>query len=387
MKRCRKLKTLLLAIAMLISIMPVNAFAQKGPYADPTKGNSYVHIEDNTTGDIKYVYNGGNKCNKIKGISYSVKTNTLTLNNFKKSNISIYAGNMGENFKINVKGTNKISSVSHLGGRGFGAGIRFSGKGTIDINEAKANKLAIYAGSIGGKNSVVIDKTVTLKAYSPEGYFVLGLMETTLDPDKALSFNADNEVECVEKNLKDGTDRAWFPVSKGKYVNTEKYYAAKLKKNNKKCYIRMTKVGKKTYYWIMTKWVKDSKLGVVANIHTNTTVCESKKQLNDLCKVDYSKKIKGYLVDILYESDFYSKDGTGKYMIRSNREENSIDVYEVSTKKMFGYETGRLVESLEGTEKETILAEAGYENIMTDTKVYDIVVKDSLEIKGNNSTK
>ncbi len=104
---------------------------------------------------------------KVKGITYSYKNNTLTLNNCKKKDYRIVANNMGSSFKIKLVGKNTIQHIESYGNK-WPCGMHFTGTGSLTVNSVKdpASSLLLYSW-YGDK--LVIDKKTKITAYAAKG--------------------------------------------------------------------------------------------------------------------------------------------------------------------------------------------------------------------------
>ena len=375
MKKTMKIKALLLAIVMLVSLAPASVYAQKGPYKDYKKGISSIYLTNTNSDVVAFVFSNGVKCDKVKGISYSAKTNTLTLKDLKKDKLELHIQNMGENFKINLKGTNRLAAISHSGDRKLGAGIRFTGKGKLEINKKKIYKVAISVESNGGKNSVVVDSSANLKIYSPAKGYKIYIKDSTLSRDKAISFSGAKKITSSNSYYIDGALNAWLPVDKGDWANRKTVYPAKLKENGKKCYVQAVTANGKKMYWVLENYTTVPGLGTVASVlHCRTRICETKKSLNMLCKVDFSKKSKCYVINDTLDSDYYTKNGKGTYLAFYCAEEHCYKMYKVLDQKVLGSVTGTYVETIMEKDNCIDFDAAGYATKSTKIAIHSYFV-------------
>ena len=105
--------------------------------------------------------------NKVEGLSYNKKTNTLTLNNFVHPKNVIMAVRMGSDFRIRLKGTNKVQGVfAYSYSSGKATGLKFTGTGRLIANKNKRSKFAIHSHSAGRKVKIYFTSKVNIKAFS-----------------------------------------------------------------------------------------------------------------------------------------------------------------------------------------------------------------------------
>lgn len=128
MNKLRKIKSLVLCAALLIGLLSgvLNVTTVKADYF----GDKVIRV-----GTDKYIYDGygEEKTTTVKGISYSKKTNTLTINNYKHKGKDGYydiieAYGMGKNFKVVLKGKNKLYSLSASNGS-----LEIAGSGSLTL--------------------------------------------------------------------------------------------------------------------------------------------------------------------------------------------------------------------------------------------------------------
>ena len=112
MNKLRKIKSLVLCAALLTGLLSgvLNVTTVRADYF----GDKVIRV-----GTDKYIYDGHGeeKTTTVKGISYSKKTNTLTIKNYANKNkdgiydyIEVYG--MGKDFKVVLKGKSKLYSLN-----------------------------------------------------------------------------------------------------------------------------------------------------------------------------------------------------------------------------------------------------------------------------------
>ena len=174
----KKILSVILAFVLLLTVvMPVVAFAGNGPYQN--KGGegediALISFQDSKSGAISYLYNSAQKpnpnANKLENsaaLSYDVKTNTLTLKNFKSDDIMVLIA-MGDDFKIKLSGYNELGCII-AAGLNWGNSITITGKGALVVNKSCHYEDAIFidAGSTGN-GFLKIEETVGVKLYKGE---------------------------------------------------------------------------------------------------------------------------------------------------------------------------------------------------------------------------
>lgn len=184
MKKRNLLLIILLFLAAGILVTPSKAYAaaNKGPNSS-SESFAYITINQynkdfsRTTkhytifGSKNYLKATGEKVKTLKGIKYTKKTNTLTLNSFSHPKYVIEVNEMGSDFKVVVKGKNSIQSLK-VWGYGYGGSCAISGKGTLSVNGNKKNQsghgIVLYAEESSSVLSIA--KETTLKAYCNKAY-------------------------------------------------------------------------------------------------------------------------------------------------------------------------------------------------------------------------
>ncbi len=154
--------------------------------------------------NLKFLYLSGLILNTdLKGVAYDKSTNTLTLQNIQLSNgeihYSLTIANMGEDFKLNIVGSNALDYLS-LESIGYDTGCTITGSGCLDIGYLDVS-------SDGKKNVVTIDNTVNFDADSKNiGY-------ENLPAVKISSKQPLTEMESMIKVLGSTTDQLVYEES------------------------------------------------------------------------------------------------------------------------------------------------------------------------------
>lgn len=171
---------LFLVLFMLLGVN--NVFALDSELDVP----SQITVIDTTLGEETeptYIYSSEETTiSTVKGFTYNEKTNTLTIENSDNKYV-LNATNMGSDFKLSVKGTNYLSSISLIG-YGKDSNLNITGDGTLIVNKDKKYSQAIIlmtmpnfssmmlsepeTSKIEIKPTLTIDNTVTLKLYASQ---------------------------------------------------------------------------------------------------------------------------------------------------------------------------------------------------------------------------
>ena len=229
----KKVLTVLLATLMFLTLlMPLSVFAANGPYhtdwenmTEEDLGNiesiASVSLVDLETFDMGYVYTevmSGVMPVTAKGISYDLKTNTLTLNNFKSDSMLMLT-DMGDDFKIKLVGYNEVGFIGSVA-LVWGSSITVTGSGVLVVNKNKTYPSAVTVDVSGTgygffkteKSAAVkfIGNIVTELGEAEPTIFVSGTKEA--DTSKVIMLNGD--VKVTEASKKETYDVV-------KYVQTE----------------------------------------------------------------------------------------------------------------------------------------------------------------------
>lgn len=262
----------------------MSAKAEQGP-ADG-KHTAEITLVSKDKEDLKFIYLSGIILNTdVKGITYDKTTNTLTFKNVELSkdntHYSLTITNMGEDFKLNVVGTNSLDYLS-LESIGYNTGCTISGPGTLDIGYLDIS-------SDGSAMNVTIDNTVTFSADSAKmGY-------ETLPAVKVSSKVPLTEMESMIKVLGKTDDQLVFEETPS---TTSYAYETTISK------IQVTPTR-------VVKQGTDGKWGYYVNDKLDTT-------FNGLAGNQFGTwKITNGLVDFLYQGLFESQNGT--FMIKDGQ--------------------------------------------------------------------
>ena len=188
-------KILIILCLMLTIIIPVYVTAASGPSdsydPNPMTGSgawSYIKVTP-TSGETdrthyifsNYTTNTEGQVDRVKGLSYNKKNNTLTLNNYNQEDVTISVHNMGTGFKIQLKNKkNKLRSIKVTNDNGWDSGLKISGNGSVTIgNKTDHNHVPL---DVAGKCSLKAKK-IKLVAEKPDVGSGLGLRYTLMVKD------------------------------------------------------------------------------------------------------------------------------------------------------------------------------------------------------------
>ncbi len=104
-----------------------------------------------------------NEQNAVDGVSYDQASNTLTLTNYDHPDAALYTNMMGDDFKLNLVGSNKLQNLGIWHG-GWGGSLTICGSGSLTVNENRKNSDGIELFAEGGKSLLTVfgDSTVTV---------------------------------------------------------------------------------------------------------------------------------------------------------------------------------------------------------------------------------
>lgn len=169
---------------LAFSVVAPNAYAgtsapYKGTKAQDYYDSGYIYARNFSTGDGFYIWTNSSydkkynmKAKGLKGATYNLKKNTLTLKKVNKPTYIIDCYGMGTGFKIKVSGNNKICGISGNGKWKYNSdayypcNISISGKGTLTVNAKKYGSTAISLNAENTSSKITLAKGVTYKLYA-----------------------------------------------------------------------------------------------------------------------------------------------------------------------------------------------------------------------------
>lgn len=160
-KITKQLLTACLLLAILVTMLPKQAvYAAKGM----DKDGGEIRIYDRAKDQEKWVYNCWEDYEKVEGMTYDKKTNTLTLNNVKNAKLELNLRHVGEDFVLNVVGTNELQRLN-MELDDYVSAVKITGNGSLTLNKNRECEEAIRAYARMVKTSISIESGVVLKAY------------------------------------------------------------------------------------------------------------------------------------------------------------------------------------------------------------------------------
>ncbi len=233
----KKTLCILLSVIMLFSVFaPISVFAESGPYPPKTE----VYLESGSIAEsyidlLEYFEGGGfdyyssvyrvfpeSKSDGFLHVNqdywkqrcfYDYETNTLTINNLQRE-IRIAVHNMGDDFKINVKGYNSIYGISS-DSDSRGASVTLIGDGELIIGAQEPNT-GIYINGGRTASLLKIGKDVKLKVYADEN-------NETVIVDKSLITDADKIIQ-IEGELTSEPTVGIYEYSRDIYAKLTGYW-------------------------------------------------------------------------------------------------------------------------------------------------------------------
>lgn len=200
----KKMFPILLAAVMvlgLFAITPLKAvYADDGPRIYAT--------------GIGYIYKNGSIQYSSKKISYNHKTNTLTLNNYKRKKGEIKAFGLG-NFKVKLVGNSQLKEISH----------DWCIRSADNISKAlpyHLNNKITFTGS--GK--------LTLKGASNWGVYLQGDKNAKIIIDKKAKLNIKTSSQAMAVNQYGNTNRSVFTIRSGNRHSSGRMDRRKVRKDD-----------------------------------------------------------------------------------------------------------------------------------------------------------
>ncbi len=348
-------------LMFLTLLMPLSVFAENGPYPvdweNVTEENlesieiiSMISLMDYNTYEFGYLYPefmAEGMPVKKTGISYDVKTNTLTLNNYKGDEMLVMSA-MGDDFKINVLGYNEIGCIGSID-MGWGGSITITGNGVLEVNKYKTYPSAISmdisgtgCGFFKTEESVAVSLVGNIDTELDEAeptIYIAGSKEA--DTSKVIMLNGDVKVseeckkESYEKVLYEQTEVLWVD----EYYGYGDYYTSNKEGYNGKLYI-----GEESYedgLYFMYEVVYDEELKNYVALYV--------EELEDIALEDYGfTKVSGdtTVPATILEIDFEpieldtcidENDKTCVFLDYSDEEAGGeIEVYEILEHSKYG---------------------------------------------------
>ena len=187
-----RLVCILLALCMAVAILPTTVFAGNGP-STGEYSFAWVHLcsqdEEGYFDEFHNIWSrDGEDIEMINGISYNEETNTLTLTDVNMPDYFIVTNEMGDDFKIELIGDNRLLFL-YTYGYGWGGSLELTGNGNLTLNEKKTAECPITLEAEYSDAVFVADSTVTLTIYKSSSDSNIVENITTKRPENAIQFN------------------------------------------------------------------------------------------------------------------------------------------------------------------------------------------------------
>ena len=209
----KKIIAMLLSVVLLLSAIPIFAFAGNGPmgaWETPSGDSVYLayitFYETDETGEwiwdsensayVHYdvfrddtVYNtpgeqGGYQ--GMEGAVYDRETNTLTITNLAAENMVLEANVMGDDFTLHVVGNCNIGKILVFG-YGYGGSLHITGDGTLTVNPNRIYENAICLYAEQSDSALTFGRDVTVNLYATEDVATI-IMTARDTADTAFTF-------------------------------------------------------------------------------------------------------------------------------------------------------------------------------------------------------
>lgn len=212
----KKIIAMLLSVVLLLSAIPIFAFAENGPmgaWESPWGGLFYLayitFYETDETGEVLWdsensmyvhhevfrddtVYNTPGEqleCGGYQGMEgavYDRETNTLTITDLAAENMLLETNVMGDDFTLNVVGNCTVGQIL-VYGDGYGGSLHITGDGTLTVNPNRIFENAIRLHAEQSDSALTFGRDVTVNLYATED--VAAIIMTARDTaDTAFTF-------------------------------------------------------------------------------------------------------------------------------------------------------------------------------------------------------
>lgn len=126
----------------------------------------YIIYRDNNKERYVHVNTNKGEIENVKGFSYDVYSNTLTISGVKGGVLEINL--MGNGFTVNIKGTNSLDKILVYGYH-YGGSVTFTGNGKLTVNKNMDYDTGLELLCESSASCVMIDRTVKqLELYGKE---------------------------------------------------------------------------------------------------------------------------------------------------------------------------------------------------------------------------
>lgn len=270
MKRIRMIAAVLFLRRGVVAAAGRTAFAGKWTECRSEKKlcifecGSFV---DGGRGNQRYQYlyaTGDTKTTTVSGMSYDVKSNTLTLSGYNNKLNYIFANEMGEDFKIKLVGSNEVQGIM-VYGFGYGGSLSIEGNGSLIVN---ANKIAKNVIALYGEESVsklFFGKNATVKAYQ-QGSNATAFVNSSTVSENGIVFEGDNSGMTDKVTKESYTSGATSEAYRLDEDSLYSYYPTVAKDtSDKKQYGALVTLDEQdNRKYVIYELVKDEQLGTLA---------------------------------------------------------------------------------------------------------------------------
>lgn len=308
--KAAKVFAFILAVIMIAGWQPLGVKGAESEATGPSDGYCYIRVwksEDVCTylfypmGEAE-----GEKIEKISGIAYNQKTNTLTIKNVKKPEWVLDINEMGTDFKIKVVGTNQLWGIN-VWGFNYGGSLEFYGTGTLTLNKAKTRSQAITMMAEQSKAVFKVGKYLNLYAYAGKdtGISVCIIDDTVNKASKAFVFSNGASIKKVKREKVKVVETSYVEVVT-KYENGDSFsYMAQA--------ISLEKQGSTEQFCAIEPLVSDEETGwkickLTGEISEwELPIAEQIEIVEDYEEAGYKDKVLSYVYDYTYSGSLSLK--------------------------------------------------------------------------------
>ena len=201
----KKLLSIMISVMLLVTMVPMTAFAENGPsektetwgdevhyYAfinafTPDDKGAYFGEYGQPVGENHAVFSENTVHNTaLSGISYNRETNELTLDDSAPC-VWLSINMMGDDFTIRVDGRVALDGIV-VYGDGYGGNLHIKGNGELTVNENKRFPSAIVMKAEGTDGKVYFGSDVKVKLFANEGNVIETEASSNADKNGAYTF-------------------------------------------------------------------------------------------------------------------------------------------------------------------------------------------------------
>ena len=316
----------LLALSILLGTTATTAFAESGTYqSDPEK--YYYSGISMFSDEREYLIFENNKAfnSAIEGAAYDIDTNTLSLTDFKHSELSLLALCMGDDFKLKITGDCALLKIK-IFGENYGGGLEICGDGFLEVgyNKEITPPIAIDLNGYNCESALSFGKDVKVNLYSTVNAASISYSNHS-DFDTAITFgNGKNYDYTGGKNIENEPvlfnaikidEFPWW-MDCGYRVNRKSdpdgiYAAEKIDDN----------------YWISRYYYLEEYDSVIYDDYTFDQICLSEEEFNNS---EYSLVIENQPKTVYYTTDYNEEYNRGERIRKAISKSNPGEVFGVN---------------------------------------------------------